>query len=264
MDKYSVLVAVGGDGTYHEVVNGMLHRSDKRRMPVAFIPNGSGNDTLRSFGVTDIVKAMDYIVKGDIIKVDLTKMLMDYEKEEDIADEKERVSNIRYQLINSSFGVPAKINLRASSWKWCCCCNPYQIAAVIEFLSIKYEMVDIIMDGVKIAENIETPFLMCFNGKHGGNGVLLNPLGIINDGLMELFIVNAKLGAKGMLAFMDQAIKEGGVHGYDPNVTIYRGKEFTFVNKKPKTGVAVKDRQVFAIDGEVLYFNDFVKYEVEY
>lgn len=86
MDKYSVLVAVGGDGTYHEVVNGMLHRSDKRRMPVAFIPNGSGNDTLRSFGVTDIAKAMDYIVKGDIIKVDLTKMLMDHETEEEITD----------------------------------------------------------------------------------------------------------------------------------------------------------------------------------
>lgn len=85
MDKYSVLVAVGGDGTFHEVVNGMLHRSDKRRIPVAFIPNGSGNDTLRSFGVTDIVKAMDFIVKGEIIKMDLIKMLMDYETEEDIA-----------------------------------------------------------------------------------------------------------------------------------------------------------------------------------
>ena len=47
-------MAVGGDGTYHEVVNGMLHRADKRRLPVGFIPNGSGNDTLRAFGVITV------------------------------------------------------------------------------------------------------------------------------------------------------------------------------------------------------------------
>jgi len=44
IDEYSAIVAVGGDGTLHEVVNGMLQRLDKRRLPVAFIPNGSGND----------------------------------------------------------------------------------------------------------------------------------------------------------------------------------------------------------------------------
>ena len=43
-DNYSAIVAVGGDGTLHEVVNGMLHRRDKKRLPIAFIPNGSGND----------------------------------------------------------------------------------------------------------------------------------------------------------------------------------------------------------------------------
>jgi diacylglycerol kinase family enzyme len=29
LSEYSALIAVGGDGTYHEVVNGMLHRADK-------------------------------------------------------------------------------------------------------------------------------------------------------------------------------------------------------------------------------------------
>lgn len=37
-----------------------------------------------------------------------------------------------------------------------------------------------------------------------------------------------------------------------------------FVNKAAKTGNPRKDIQAFAIDGEVLWFNDFVKYEVEY
>ena len=81
IDKYSAIIAVGGDGTYHEIVNGMLHRRDKKRLPVGFIPNGSGNDTLRSLGVTDAAKALEYIVKGDLLKVDLTRVLLDTEDE---------------------------------------------------------------------------------------------------------------------------------------------------------------------------------------
>jgi sphingosine kinase len=44
IDKYSAIVAVGGDGTIHEVVNGILRRTDKKKLPLAILPNGSGND----------------------------------------------------------------------------------------------------------------------------------------------------------------------------------------------------------------------------
>ena len=54
IDSHSALVAVGGDGTLHEVINGMMFRKDKKRVPVAFVPNGSGNDTCHSIGVHSI------------------------------------------------------------------------------------------------------------------------------------------------------------------------------------------------------------------
>lgn len=239
MDKYSALVAVGGDGTYHEVVNGMLHRADKRRLPVAFIPNGSGNDTLRSFGVTDITKALDYIIKGDLIKVDVTRLLMDHDTEESIPQD-EKPKYLRYQLINSSYGIPAKVNHGASRWK-SCCCNAYQISAIIEFTRIKYDLVDVYCDGQLLVENQLTPFLMGFSGKHGGNGMLLNPWGVINDGQMELLYIQSKAGAKTMADFMDKAIKRGGIHGYDSITKAIRGKSIRFVNKNPKTGKESKD-----------------------
>lgn len=44
IDEYSALILVGGDGTFHEAINGMLFRPDKKKLPLAFIPNGTGND----------------------------------------------------------------------------------------------------------------------------------------------------------------------------------------------------------------------------
>lgn len=64
LNEYSAVVAVGGDGTCHEIVNGMMNRSDGKRVPICFVPNGSGNDTLRSFGVYSVDQALKGLVKG--------------------------------------------------------------------------------------------------------------------------------------------------------------------------------------------------------
>lgn len=58
MQAFSAVIAVGGDGTIHEVVNGMMFRSDKRKLPIAFVPNGSGNDTCFSLGLQSIELAL--------------------------------------------------------------------------------------------------------------------------------------------------------------------------------------------------------------
>lgn len=49
-DEDLLIVVVGGDGTLHDVVNGLqeLGRSD---IPVGYIPNGTGNDFARAHGI---------------------------------------------------------------------------------------------------------------------------------------------------------------------------------------------------------------------
>jgi len=51
LDLYSVLVVCGGDGSIHEVINGMLARDDGKKIPVAVLPNGTGNDFCASIGL---------------------------------------------------------------------------------------------------------------------------------------------------------------------------------------------------------------------
>ena len=64
LSEFSALVAVGGDGTLHEVINGMLMRQDRQRLPVAFVPNGSGNDLVGCLGIRNVEQALNWLVKG--------------------------------------------------------------------------------------------------------------------------------------------------------------------------------------------------------
>jgi diacylglycerol kinase (ATP) len=48
-----VVVAIGGDGTVHEVVNGLMRVMPEQRPRIGILPVGSGNDFAHNFGVPD-------------------------------------------------------------------------------------------------------------------------------------------------------------------------------------------------------------------
>lgn len=112
INDYSAIVAVGGDGTLHEVVNGMLHRADKAKVPVGFVPNGSGNDMCAALMIKDLDKALDYLIKGDIFKMDIIKVLIDHESEAEITSEK-KTDFLRYEINNNDFGLSSRASYTA-------------------------------------------------------------------------------------------------------------------------------------------------------
>ncbi len=63
---YDVVAAAGGDGTVHEVLNGLMHHSPERRPALGLLPTGSGNDTRRTLGISlDLAKAALELSTGD-------------------------------------------------------------------------------------------------------------------------------------------------------------------------------------------------------
>ena len=84
IESCSALVLVGGDGTIHEGINGLMSRQDKKKVPIGYIPNGSGNDNCRGFCLFEVDRALDYLIKGHLIRIDLIKVLLDYETEEEL------------------------------------------------------------------------------------------------------------------------------------------------------------------------------------
>ena len=51
------LCAIGGDGTMHEIINGMLKRDDKKTLPIGLITGGTGNSFMHDLNCLDPVLA---------------------------------------------------------------------------------------------------------------------------------------------------------------------------------------------------------------
>ena len=51
LQGYDLVVAIGGDGTVHEVVNGLMHVPAEHRPALGVVPAGSGNDFAFSLGM---------------------------------------------------------------------------------------------------------------------------------------------------------------------------------------------------------------------
>lgn len=59
------LVVVGGDGTLHEVITGLIEIPQATKLPVAYIPAGTGNDFARGYGIaTKPLAALDQILNN--------------------------------------------------------------------------------------------------------------------------------------------------------------------------------------------------------
>lgn len=46
------IIVIGGDGTLHEVVNGLMQSDIKKRLPLGYVPAGTGNDFARGYGIS--------------------------------------------------------------------------------------------------------------------------------------------------------------------------------------------------------------------
>lgn len=145
-------MAAGGDGTYHEVVNGMLARKDGKKIPFGMIPNGSGNDTCSAMGIFTLDHALAYIVNGMVTSIDTIKVLIDHEKDEkDKWSLQDRLKYCRHMLINGCVSMPALINNEAAKFKMCCGKACYTVATLEQAMlgKIRQELYTITVDGVE-------------------------------------------------------------------------------------------------------------------
>src|SRR5262249_16221838 len=72
---YRKFLAVGGDGTAHELINGVFARDDGRqRVALGFLALGTGNSFLRDFSNEGAESSMEGLVEGRTRPVDVLRL----------------------------------------------------------------------------------------------------------------------------------------------------------------------------------------------
>lgn len=110
IQKYCAIAAVGGDGTVSEVIDGMLKRRDKLKLPFCVIPNGSGNVFGLNFLIGSVEEALNAIKKGHVVKNDVVRVLIDYDSEQQMAeDQADSDKHLTHACAVASFGFLTQV-----------------------------------------------------------------------------------------------------------------------------------------------------------
>ena len=206
---YDGLCAIGGDGTMHELLNGMMTREDGQKIPIGLVTGGTGNSFMRTIDCLDPVEAAKRILSGKRRKIDIAEV--------DAAGE------IIYGFNIVGWGLPTDINITAERFRWAGG-QRYNLASVIEVLRNTMRLAKIRIDEQKIAGDYG--FILGCNTVYAGNGMKLAPLAEVDDGLIDLLVVR-KAGRLKLLSLFTQIFD--GKHIGDPAVHYYQVKEFSIV-----------------------------------
>jgi YegS/Rv2252/BmrU family lipid kinase len=70
--EFDLVVAAGGDGTVHEVLNGLMAIATDQRPALGLLPTGSGNDTRRTLGIPEgLAQAALTLATGELHRFDV-------------------------------------------------------------------------------------------------------------------------------------------------------------------------------------------------
>jgi len=204
---YDGLCVIGGDGTMHEIVNGMMKRQDQAKIPIGLIAGGTGNSFMHDIGALDPEVAAMRILTGRTRKVDIAHV--------------DANGEILYGFNIVGWGLPTDILETSFKLKWLggqC----YNVASIIEVLRNKPRLAKVKIDSQNIAGDYG--FILGCNTMYTGKGMKMAPLAQINDGLIDLIVVR-KAGRLKLLYLFTKIFK--GRHIGDPAVVYHQCSTFS-------------------------------------
>lgn len=201
-----IVVAVGGDGTLNEVVNGVASvEGALTRCAIGLLPAGTGNDFARSLGIEEPAAAVAALVAGHVRLVDLVSL------------------GDRVFLNASAGGFTAETSANVTSGlKQAVGPLAYLIGGARAVLEYEPVGVRVEADGRVIETELQL-FAVC-NGAYIGGGHQLAPTARPDDGVMEVCIVRAS-STLDFLALLPRL--SSGEHVDDDDVAYFRTRDVT-------------------------------------
>ena len=176
-EGYDMVVALGGDGTAHEVMSGLMQLPAEKRPILGVVPMGSGNDFAFSIGMTQKPDhALAHVLKAENIQpVDIGLL----------TDEHGRVEYIDNTL---GIGFDAVVTIRSHKLPIVKGFLMY-LTAVIQTIILNHNPARVSVDTNNGKWEDQILMLTLCNGPREGGGFMLSPDSNNDDGKMETVAV---------------------------------------------------------------------------
>lgn len=229
---YDLIIAVGGDGTANEVVNGFFSAGQliNPQAAVAFMSTGTGRDLGRTIGTPpSINEAVQHILQSSVRPVDIGRVIF---------TNNQGAEDVRYFINVAGLGLDgdtvARVN-RASkalggfiSFLW---------GTLVSLMLYKNKKMTIEVDGAEICSESIT-VVVIGNGRYFGGGMCIAPQAVVDDGFFDIVILRG-LSKPALLVNLPRVYC--GKHLNHPRITSLRGQNIS---------VSSTEEALLDLDGE--------------
>lgn len=214
---YDVIVAIGGDGTVHEVVNGLMRTPSDRRPILGVIPVGSGNDFSANLGLPpDPELSVLRLFEGQTSKVDVALI-------QDNNGRQEYWNN----TVSIGFGAAVAIHsyqirrLRGF---------PMYLWAVIKTIILNHDAPRMVIETDQSVIEDDILLISLNNGPREGGGFLTSPAAQIDDGTLNFAIIR-DVSRLMMFRLIPEVMR--GTHGRFQPVRLGEFRKFRLRSQAP-------------------------------
>ena len=182
-EGYRRIIAVGGDGSLHEVFNGICRWCAATGVPteeflIGVVPIGSGNDWIRSLGVpNDTTEVVNMIHRRSSGVMDVMRV-------------KSSGGKTAYMANIGGVGFDSHVCKRVNTQK-----ESGRRGRLIYLNSLRYTIFNLKSIYISVVADGEVVFTgLCYsvafgNGKYSGSGMRQVPLAVMDDGLLDYTII---------------------------------------------------------------------------
>lgn len=222
--EQKIIIGVGGDGTLHEVINGIVK---EKNITIGFIPGGSGNDFSRGFRIpADPVEALKVILRlmrREGALVDIGEITLEDQTN-------------HYFINNMGAGFDAVISYEVNQSKMKALLNKLSLGRLVyvyfllkKLFTYKTSTIDLSIDGRRhIFE--QTWFVTVSNQPFYGGGMKIAPGAVPDDGLFDITVVHQLSRWKLLLVFISVF---WGKHIHFKEVKTYKGRVVSIQSRAP-------------------------------
>jgi YegS/Rv2252/BmrU family lipid kinase len=215
-DGYDRIVAVGGDGTLNEVLNGFFDHGENccPEAALAYIPNGTGADFSRTLGFhgRTIDEHIEQLLHAPVTQVDCGEVRF-----LNIAGQETNRLFINESSLGFSANTAAAVNKASKHFRGKL---PFLIGVVRCLSTLKNPVLQVSVEG-KLVHEEPTLLVAITNGKYFGGSMKIAPNAQIDDGLLDIIVIS-RMSRLTLLRKIKSIYS--GQHLDEPEVTAFRGK----------------------------------------